>query len=148
MHNPESRKKAALGHAATRAHRKPLAQAKNAGKRPLRRFSEHRRPVSRPPVRPGPLEKPQIGSDKLNYRLFSTGEIGDQARVALGMPWGMTSFGEAARLSTQPRPCQRHPAAITPNAFFVAPVASGPSPLDAVFWGLRGRRRVGSRSGS
>ena len=62
------------------------------------------------------------------------------------MPWGMTSFGEAARLSTQPRPCQRHPAAITPNAFFVAPVATGPSPLDAVFWGSRGRRRMGSRS--
>ena len=59
----------------------------------------------------------------------------------------MTSFGEAARLSIQPRPCQRNLAAITPNAFFVVPVASGPSPLDAVFWGLRGRRRGGKSVG-
>ena len=40
----------------------------------------------------------------------------------------MTSFGEAARLSIQPRPCQRNPAAVTPSASSVALVATGPSP--------------------
>jgi hypothetical protein len=51
---------------------------------------------------------------------------------------GMTSFGEAARPATQPRPCQRNPAAITPSVSSVAPVCFGPfPPLGAVFWGSR-----------
>ena len=99
-------------------------------------------------LHPGRLESPVYGSDNAFYRPCSTGEIGDWGGVAPGVPWGMMFFGEAARPLTQPRPCQRNPAAITPNAFFVVPVASGPSPLDAVFWGLRGRRRGGRWSGS
>jgi hypothetical protein len=54
----------------------------------------------------------------------------------------MTSFDEAARLSTQPCPCQRNPAAITPSVFSVAPVASSLSPWMPSF-GVQGIGVVG-----
>ena len=143
---PESRKKAALGRAAIRAHENhwPRPKTPENGLSGASRGIDARS-LDHPFDRDRP-KSPVCGSDNRHYRLCSTGEIGDRGGVVPGVPWGMTSFGEAARPAIQPRPCQRNPAAITPNAFFVAPVATGPSPLDAVFWGSRGRRRMGSRS--